>query len=160
MLVYRAEYNPDQYLWERDFTLAGRTYIRQDLEASMEMSYHLPGHCRLLSGNVKLHYGSWACYIIFWKYLQLTNARGHTLHCSHYLPSPFPEDASLPCVIYCHGNRYVTTIVGFFFFWGWFCKFFLLFWSTCTCGYESWFFNIIRYFHFSSIVLHFCFKEI
>ncbi|XP_016648131.1 PREDICTED: uncharacterized protein LOC103324410 [Prunus mume] len=62
----RAEYNPDQYLWERDFTLAGRTYIRQDLE--------------------------------------LTNARGHTLHCSHYLPSPFPEDASLPCVIYCHGN--------------------------------------------------------
>ncbi|KAH0986079.1 hypothetical protein GBA52_013256 [Prunus armeniaca] len=62
----RAEYNPDQYLWERDFTLAGRTYIRQDLE--------------------------------------LTNARGHTLRCSHYLPSPFPEDASLPCVIYCHGN--------------------------------------------------------
>ncbi|BBH00596.1 alpha/beta-Hydrolases superfamily protein [Prunus dulcis] len=36
---------------------------------------------------------------------QLTNARGHTLRCSHYLPSPFPEDASLPCVIYCHGNR-------------------------------------------------------
>lgn len=46
MLVYRAEYNPDQYLWERDFTLAGRTYIRQDLEASMDMSYHLPGNCR------------------------------------------------------------------------------------------------------------------
>ncbi|XP_048329507.1 uncharacterized protein LOC107433622 [Ziziphus jujuba] len=62
----RAEYNPDQYLWEKDFTLAGRTYKRQDLE--------------------------------------LTNARGHVLRCSHYLPFPFPEDSSLPCVIYCHGN--------------------------------------------------------
>nr|GLL37783.1 uncharacterized protein LOC109178902 isoform X4 [Ipomoea trifida] len=29
----RAEYNPDQYLWEKDFTLAGRKYKRQDLEA-------------------------------------------------------------------------------------------------------------------------------
>ncbi|KAJ6991792.1 hypothetical protein NC653_015208 [Populus alba x Populus x berolinensis] len=36
--------------------------------------------------------------------LLLTNARGHTLRCSHYLPSPFPEDTPLPCVIYCHGN--------------------------------------------------------
>ncbi|KAF3451927.1 hypothetical protein FNV43_RR08023 [Rhamnella rubrinervis] len=62
----RAEYNPDQYLWEKDFTLAGRSYKRQDLE--------------------------------------LSNARGHKLRCSHYLPSPFPEDSSLPCVIYCHGN--------------------------------------------------------
>ncbi|KAJ6741395.1 ALPHA/BETA-HYDROLASE [Salix viminalis] len=62
----RADYNPDQYLWEKDFTLAGRTYKRQDLE--------------------------------------LANARGHTLRCSHYLPSPFPEDTPLPCVIYCHGN--------------------------------------------------------
>lgn len=62
----RAEYNPDQYLWEKDFTLAGRTYKREDLE--------------------------------------LRNARGHKLLCSHYLPSPFPEDTPLPCVIYCHGN--------------------------------------------------------
>ncbi|XP_021620779.1 uncharacterized protein YqkD isoform X5 [Manihot esculenta] len=62
----RADYNPDQYLWEKDFTLAGRAYKRQDLE--------------------------------------LTNARGHTLQCSHYVPSPFPEDTPLPCVIYCHGN--------------------------------------------------------
>ncbi|XP_027330854.1 uncharacterized protein LOC113846598 isoform X2 [Abrus precatorius] len=62
----RAEYNPDQYLWEKEFTLAGRTYQRQDLE--------------------------------------LKNARGYTLKCSHYLPAPFPEDTSLPCVIYCHGN--------------------------------------------------------
>ncbi|KAG5242281.1 hypothetical protein OIU77_029390 [Salix suchowensis] len=62
----RADYNPDQYLWEKDFTLAGRAYKRQDLE--------------------------------------LANARGHTLRCSHYLPSPFPEDTPLPCVIYCHGN--------------------------------------------------------
>ncbi|OVA19694.1 hypothetical protein BVC80_9059g12 [Macleaya cordata] len=35
---------------------------------------------------------------------QLTNGRGHTLRCSHYVPSPFPEDTPLPCVIYCHGN--------------------------------------------------------
>ncbi|CAL0301066.1 unnamed protein product [Lupinus luteus] len=62
----RAEYNPDQYLWEKEFTLAGKIYQRQDLE--------------------------------------LKNARGHTLQCSHYLPSPLPEDTSLPCVIYCHGN--------------------------------------------------------
>lgn len=62
----RAEYNPDQYLWEKEFTLAGRKYKRQDLE--------------------------------------LRNARGHALQCSHYVPSPFPDDIPLPCVIYCHGN--------------------------------------------------------
>lgn len=62
----RADYNPDQYLWEKDFTLAGRAYKREDLE--------------------------------------LRNGRGHTLQCSHYVPSPFPEDTPLPCVIYCHGN--------------------------------------------------------
>lgn len=62
----RADYNPDQYLWEKDFTLAGRQYKRQDLE--------------------------------------LKNKRGHTLRCSHYVPSPFPEGTPLPCVIYCHGN--------------------------------------------------------
>ncbi|ERN19061.1 hypothetical protein AMTRI_Chr10g8190 [Amborella trichopoda] len=62
----RAEYNPDQYLWETDFTIAGRKYKRQDLE--------------------------------------LTNGRGHVLQCSHYVPSPFPENTPLPCVIYCHGN--------------------------------------------------------
>uniref|UniRef100_A0A2N9IPC2 Serine aminopeptidase S33 domain-containing protein n=1 Tax=Fagus sylvatica TaxID=28930 RepID=A0A2N9IPC2_FAGSY len=73
----KAEYNPDQYLWERDFTLAGRTYKREDLEASMDICYQT---------------------------VALKNARGHTLLCSHYLPSPFPEDTPLPCVIYCHGN--------------------------------------------------------
>ncbi|XP_023544165.1 uncharacterized protein LOC111803820 [Cucurbita pepo subsp. pepo] len=62
----RADYNPDQYLWEKKFTLAGRAYQRQDLE--------------------------------------LRNLRGHTLQCSHYLPSSIPEDTHLPCVIYCHGN--------------------------------------------------------
>nr|KJB57897.1 hypothetical protein B456_009G185500 [Gossypium raimondii] len=62
----RADYNPEQYLWEKEFTLAGRQFKRQDLE--------------------------------------LTNARGHKLRCSHYLPSPFPEETPLPCVIYCHGN--------------------------------------------------------
>ncbi|KAJ8498762.1 hypothetical protein OPV22_009314 [Ensete ventricosum] len=62
----RAEYNPDQYLWESEFTLAGRKYKRLDLE--------------------------------------LTNGRGHTLQCSHYVPSFVPESTALPCVIYCHGN--------------------------------------------------------
>ncbi|XP_028063180.1 uncharacterized protein LOC114266467 [Camellia sinensis] len=36
--------------------------------------------------------------------LELRNQRGHTLQCSHFVPSPFPEDTPLPCVIYCHGN--------------------------------------------------------
>ncbi|KAI8009358.1 Galactokinase [Camellia lanceoleosa] len=35
---------------------------------------------------------------------QLRNQRGHTLQCSHYVASPFPEDTPLPCVVYCHGN--------------------------------------------------------
>ncbi|RZR73577.1 hypothetical protein BHM03_00025905, partial [Ensete ventricosum] len=35
---------------------------------------------------------------------QLTNGRGHTLQCSHYVPSFVPESTALPCVIYCHGN--------------------------------------------------------
>ncbi|KAL5972321.1 hypothetical protein ACLOJK_041574 [Asimina triloba] len=30
----RAEYDPNQYLWEEEFTLAGKGYRRQDLEAS------------------------------------------------------------------------------------------------------------------------------
>ncbi|TQD75704.1 hypothetical protein C1H46_038756 [Malus baccata] len=70
----RAEYNPDQYLWEKDFTLAGRAYKRQDLEASMGTSYRLSEHSSFRLAAI------------------------------HYLPSPFPEDVSLPCVIYCHGN--------------------------------------------------------
>ncbi|XP_008794704.1 uncharacterized protein LOC103710654 isoform X1 [Phoenix dactylifera] len=62
----RAEYNPDQYLWESEFSFASRKFKRLDLE--------------------------------------LTNARGHTLQCSHYVPSDIPENSTLPCVIYCHGN--------------------------------------------------------
>ncbi|XP_008782969.1 uncharacterized protein LOC103702352 isoform X2 [Phoenix dactylifera] len=62
----RAEYDPDQYLWESEFTLASRKFKRLDLE--------------------------------------LTNARGHTLQCSHYVPSDIPENTALPCVVYCHGN--------------------------------------------------------
>jgi hypothetical protein len=50
--------------------------------------------------------GSDPARLSFSQYLQLRNARGHTLLCSHYLPSPLPEDTPLPCVIYCHGNRY------------------------------------------------------
>ncbi|XXG64693.1 hypothetical protein AAC387_Pa05g2577 [Persea americana] len=62
----RADYNPDDFLWKAEFTLAGRKYERKDLE--------------------------------------LKNGRGHILKCSHYVPSPFPENTPLPCVIYCHGN--------------------------------------------------------
>lgn len=40
------------------------------------------------------------------KNCQIRNTRGHILKCSHYMPSPFPENISLPCVIYCHGNRF------------------------------------------------------
>lgn len=32
---YRAEYDPDQYLWEKEFSLGGTKCKRQDLEASM-----------------------------------------------------------------------------------------------------------------------------
>jgi hypothetical protein len=39
--------------------------------------------------------------------LQLTNERSQTLKCSHYVPAVIPENTSLPCVVYCHGNRYV-----------------------------------------------------
>ncbi|PKA52804.1 hypothetical protein AXF42_Ash001785 [Apostasia shenzhenica] len=35
---------------------------------------------------------------------QLTNQWGHILKCSHYIPDAFPENTTLPCVIYCHGN--------------------------------------------------------
>ncbi|AQK69577.1 alpha/beta-Hydrolases superfamily protein [Zea mays] len=35
----RSEYNPDQYLWEKEFILAGRKYKRLDLEASTETIY-------------------------------------------------------------------------------------------------------------------------
>ncbi|CAL4970791.1 unnamed protein product [Urochloa decumbens] len=62
----RSEYDPDQYLWDTEFILAGRKYKRLDLE--------------------------------------LTNARGHILKCSHYVPAFIPENTALPCVVYCHGN--------------------------------------------------------
>lgn len=44
----RAEYNPDQYLWEPEFTLAGRKYKRQDLELTngrghtLQCSHYFP----------------------------------------------------------------------------------------------------------------------
>ncbi|XP_042068506.1 uncharacterized protein LOC121811674 isoform X1 [Salvia splendens] len=37
----RAHYNPDQYLWEKDFTLAGRKYNREDVELSNERGHAL-----------------------------------------------------------------------------------------------------------------------
>jgi hypothetical protein len=35
--IYRVEYDPEQYLWEKEFILAGREYQRKDLEASMDL---------------------------------------------------------------------------------------------------------------------------
>ncbi|XP_004486396.1 uncharacterized protein [Cicer arietinum] len=44
----RAEYNPDQYLWEKEFTLAGKNFQRKDLELkntrgyTLQCSHYLP----------------------------------------------------------------------------------------------------------------------
>ncbi|KAK3009123.1 hypothetical protein RJ639_014919, partial [Escallonia herrerae] len=92
----RAEYNPDLYLWEKDFTLAGKQYNRQDLEASTDICYQKIYRV-LFPYNT-----SSACTLM--TVSKLRNARGHTLRCSHYVPSPFPDNTPLPCVIYCHGN--------------------------------------------------------
>ena len=35
--------------------------------------------------------------------IEIKNSRGHTLQCSWFCPK-FSEKASLPCIIYCHGN--------------------------------------------------------
>ncbi|CAA0818046.1 alpha/beta-Hydrolases superfamily protein [Striga hermonthica] len=37
----RADYNPDQYLWEKEFTLAGRKYKREDVELRNERGHAL-----------------------------------------------------------------------------------------------------------------------
>lgn len=39
--------------------------------------------------------------------LQVVNSRGDVLKCSHYVPIDYSEGKTLPCVIYCHGNRLV-----------------------------------------------------
>ena len=44
--------------------------------------------------------------------LQVKNSRGDVLQCSHYMPVVPPEGSTLPCVIYCHGNRLVILITG------------------------------------------------
>ncbi|RWR82526.1 Abhydrolase_5 domain-containing protein [Cinnamomum micranthum f. kanehirae] len=81
----RADYSPGDFLWKAEFTLAGRKYERKDLEATF-----LPYVLTVLE-----------LPLLLW---QLKNGRGHILKCSHYVPSPFPENTPLPCVIYCHGN--------------------------------------------------------
>lgn len=40
-------------------------------------------------------------------FIQVINSRGNVLQCSHYGPAVIPEGKALPCVIYCHGNRYL-----------------------------------------------------
>lgn len=41
--------------------------------------------------------------------LQVKNGKGLLLHCSHYILDHIPDGNPLPCVIYCHGNRYIYT---------------------------------------------------
>lgn len=38
------------------------------------------------------------------KDIEIKNSRGDVLQCSHYVPLVSPEEKTLPCVIYCHGN--------------------------------------------------------
>ncbi|RVW55507.1 hypothetical protein CK203_075274 [Vitis vinifera] len=44
---------------------------------------------------------------IFWT---VVNSRGDVLQCSHYVPIVSPDGKPLPCVIYCHGNRFHVDI--------------------------------------------------
>lgn len=59
-------------------------------------------------------------YVDYTTILQLRNSRGHVLQCSHYVPSTFPNETSLPCVIYCHGNRYHMVLLSTLFLESWF----------------------------------------
>lgn len=74
-----------------------------------------------------VHFYTLFCYFVdSTAILQLRNSRGHVLQCSHYVPSTFPNDTSLPCVIYCHGNRYHMVVLS----------------TLCL---EIWFFSIVVY---------------
>lgn len=48
----------------------------------------------------------WSFRVIF-DILQIKNSRGDVLQCSHYMPIVSPDGKPLPCVIYCHGNRWL-----------------------------------------------------
>jgi len=50
-----------------------------------------------------------ACHVRF-DILQIKNSRGDVLQCSHYVPIVSPEGKPLPCVIYCHGNRWLLGV--------------------------------------------------
>lgn len=62
----------------------------------------------LFCKQLKFPWWFWVCCHVYFQYLQIRNARGHVLQCSHYMPSPFPEETPLPCVVYCHGNRFIV----------------------------------------------------
>jgi len=63
----RAEYDPDQYLWEKEFSLGGTKCKRQDLEATYKFEgshFALQSLCSLIfSGG----YSSPLCYILSWQ---------------------------------------------------------------------------------------------
>lgn len=71
----RAEYDPDQYLWEKDFSIGGTKCKRQDLEDLMffsEVAYKFKGsHLALQSLHSfiffgEYYYSSSLCYILPW----------------------------------------------------------------------------------------------
>ncbi|GMP73540.1 hypothetical protein CsSME_00031260 [Camellia sinensis var. sinensis] len=65
--ILMADYNPDQYLWEKDFTLAGRKYKRQDLEATKESKRPHLAVQSLCAFTFPGGHSSTLCYILPWK---------------------------------------------------------------------------------------------
>lgn len=55
---------------------------------------------------------NYQCHVIF-DILQIKNSRGDVLQCSHYMPIVSPDGKPLPCVIYCHGNRWLQDKYAF-----------------------------------------------
>ncbi|CAN1842282.1 Uncharacterized protein YqkD [Linum perenne] len=84
----RADYNPDQYLWEKDFTLASRAYKRQDLEATSSFAhFHF---CSLRMQGVIRYSVAITCLRLFLKILHfpvLFTAMEIGMHCSLVLPT-------------------------------------------------------------------------
>lgn len=53
---------------------------------------------------------SYLLFILSLDLFQVKNSRGDVLQCSHYVPIVPPEEKALPCVIYCHGNRWLRDL--------------------------------------------------
>ena len=79
--IHRADYNPDQYLWEKEFSLAGRTYQRQDLEASIQY---------LFDGLLQLLLPIYRSYIMIPIVYVCTARLSILLLCSSRMPEAIP----------------------------------------------------------------------